>query len=300
MDERLLRELVKRAHVPTPGDSSFVSSSERNRAIETAVIHHHRLAFYYWVRWTTNNFTCSLPIENVAPDLVTVDWHDDVGCEEDCVFDELRHLVDRLEVDNVNDQSALDDAVRRRRTSENNAAAYSFLGLRSLNDGHIFPAQYLNAIRNVYVLFKQDGRQSHRMTDQFGNEHETHYVNKPGDLLQRLSLAGPHPTYLDLDVDYFFREGRGQVHGAEVMVSEENIRSLLNLRGDLMMQIKSRPLRGMTIALEPTYCGGLTGCVRALSIICDTLFDGSLLGDKVDWRKRRIPKQPGDIVKRRK
>jgi hypothetical protein len=264
------------------------------------VIHHHRLAFYYWVRWTTNDFTYSLPTENLAPDLVTVDWHDDVGCEADCVFEELRHLVERLEVDNVDDQASLDDAVRRRRTSENNVAAYSFLGLRSLNDGHIFPAQYLNAIRNVYVLYKQRGKQSHRMTDQFGNEHEIHYVNKSNDLLQRLNLAGPHPTYFDLDVDYFFRQGRGHVHGAEVMVPEKEIRSFLDLRGDVITQIVARPLRGVTIALEPTYCGGLKGCVRALSIICDTLFDGSLLGDKVDWRKQRKPKHRAAPVRRRK
>lgn len=100
MEESLLRELVKRAHVPTPGDSSFVSSPERNRAIEAAaVVHHHRLAFYYWVRWTTNGFACSLPTEHLAPDLVTVDWHDDGGCDADCVFEELCHLVERLEVD---------------------------------------------------------------------------------------------------------------------------------------------------------------------------------------------------------
>lgn len=291
MKESLLHELLKRAHIPTPGDSSFVSSPERNRAIEAAVIHHHRLAFYYWVRWTTKRFTCSLPTEDLAPDLVTVDWHDDVGCEADCVFDELRHLVDRLEVDHVDDKASLDDAVRRRRTSENNVAAYSFLGLRSLNDGHIFPAQYLNAIRNVYVLYKQRGKQSHRMTDRYGNDHETHYVNKPADLLQWLSQAGPHPTYFDLDVDYFFHQGRGHVHGAEVMVPEVEVRRLLDLRGEVMTQIMARPLRGVTIALEPTYCGGLNGCARALSVICDTLFKGSLLGDKVDWRKRPVSRR---------
>jgi hypothetical protein len=300
MDESLLSELVKRAHLPSPGDSSFLSSPDRSRAIEAAVIHHHRFAFFYWVRWTTNDFACSLPTDLLAPDLVTVDWHDDVGCEEDCVFDELRHLVERLEVDDVNDQNSLEDAVHRRRTSENNVAAYSFLGLRSLNDGHIFPAQYLNAIRNVYVLYKQRGKQSHRMTDQFGNEHETHYVNKPEDLMQKLNLSGSHPVYFDLDVDYFFRQGRGQIHGAEVMVPEEEIRRLLDLKGGMMTQIMASPLLGMTIALEPTYCGGLKGCTRALSVICETLFDGSLLGDKVDWRKRRSSNRRETPVNRSK
>ena len=69
MDDALFRKLLERPHIPTPGDSSFVSSPERNRPIEAAVIHHHRLAFYYWVRWTTKDFTSSLPTENQAPDL---------------------------------------------------------------------------------------------------------------------------------------------------------------------------------------------------------------------------------------
>lgn len=293
MDDAILHKLLDRHHVPVPGDSSFLPSlAESKRAIEVAVIHHHRLAFYYWLRWTTRDWCYSLPTGELAPDLVTVDWHDDVGGEVDCVFDELRSLISRLEVDDNEDRASLDDAVQRRQSSENNVAAYSFLGLRSLNDGHIFPGQYLNAIGNVYVLYKQSGKKNRTMTDQYGNGHETHFVNSPGDLLKHLDKASPRPTYFDLDVDYFFRQGRGKAHGAEVMVPEEEIRSLLNLKSDFMSNLFARPLRGMTMALEPTYCGGLNGCFRAMAIICETLFDGSLLGDKVDWRtsKRRSRK----------
>ena len=91
MDEALLRKLLDCPHVPRPGDSSFVSSlAERNGPIEVAVVQHHRLAFYYWLRWTTNDWSRSLRSDPLAPDLITVDWHDDVGCEADCVIDELR------------------------------------------------------------------------------------------------------------------------------------------------------------------------------------------------------------------
>lgn len=286
MDETLFRNLLGRAHVPIPGDSSFLSSfAERDRAIEVAVIHHHRLAFYYWLRWTTHDWTCSLPTEDLGPDLVTVDWHDDVGGDCDCVVDELSTLVERLEVDNVEDSVCLEDAVRRRRTTENNVAAYSFLGLRSLNDGHIFPAQYLNAIGNVYVLYKQDGKQTRKMVDQFGQSHNIVYCTNTRDLIKKLGQRAPRSTYFDLDVDYFFHEGEERVHRAEVMMHENEIRSLLDLQSGLLSHIAPRPLRGMTIALEPTYCGGLTGCFRAMSIISETLFDGSLLGDEVDWRR---------------
>jgi hypothetical protein len=178
----------------------------------------------------------------------------------------------------------LEDTVRRRRISENNVAAYSFLGLRSLNDGHIYPAQYLNAIGDVYVLYKQRGKQTLKMTDQFGQPHNIFYCTNPRDLVKKLDQGTPRPTYFDLDVDYFFKEGKGKVHGAEVMVPEGEIRTLLDLQEGLLSHIVPRPLRGMTIALEPTYCGGLTGCFRAMSIISETLFEGSLLGDSIDWR----------------
>lgn len=130
--------------------------------------------------------------------------------------------------------------------------------MRSLNDGHIYPARYLNALGNVYVHYKQRRRQSRQMTDQFGNRHETHYFTKLGDLAKKLDKS-PRPTYFNLDVDYFFKESRGKMHGAKVMVPENDIRSLLDLQDGLPAHVISRPLRGMTIALEPTYRGGLTG-----------------------------------------
>ncbi len=46
MDERLLKKLAERTSVvPRPGDSSFLMSPTANKAIEAAVIHHHRFAF---------------------------------------------------------------------------------------------------------------------------------------------------------------------------------------------------------------------------------------------------------------
>lgn len=126
-------------------------------AIEAAVIHHHRFAFYYWVRWATEGWTRSLSPERCPPDLVTIDYHDDVGSKSDCVLDELDLLVGMLEVGNVNDEQELKDAVRRRDLAERNVATYSILGLRALNDGHIFPARYINAVGDVFVLYKQRG-----------------------------------------------------------------------------------------------------------------------------------------------
>jgi hypothetical protein len=83
----------------------FLATVSKRELLAQRGGHHHRLAFYYWVH-STSDWTTSLPHDALAPDLMTVDWHDDVGCDADCVFDELRLLVDRLEVENLEDPAS--------------------------------------------------------------------------------------------------------------------------------------------------------------------------------------------------
>lgn len=287
MNENLFRKLLDHPHVPSPGDTSFVSSLDGSRnAVEVAVIHHHRFAFYYWMKWTTQRWSRSLPQNRLAPDLITIDRHNDVGGSCDCLPEELSLLVGELEVGDTEDNEKLKDAIERRRVAQNNVAAFSFLGLRALNDGHIYPAQYLNAVGNVYVLYNQGNERSSMMTDQFGHQHETHYFRSLDRLLDALQDSDNAPVYFDLDVDYFFANSKGKERGAEVMVPEKDIRALVSPNGELMSRIKEMQLQGVTLALEPTYCGGISGCFTAMSIISEELFDGSLLGHKVDWSKR--------------
>ena len=100
----------------------------------------HRIAFYYWIkckqrlmydsrtrtRWADGEFR--------PPDLITWDWHDDCGGECDHIESELKRL----------DQS-----------NEQEVAFFCWAGLRPINDGHIAPAIWLNALGNVYILQKQ-------------------------------------------------------------------------------------------------------------------------------------------------
>jgi hypothetical protein len=286
MDEQLLRKLAGRnGVVPSPGDSSFIMSpTDARRAIQIAVIHPHRFAFNYWLRWSTENWTESLPADQPAPDLVTIDYHDDVGGECDCVFDELDLLVGKLEVGSVDDEQELKDATCRRRNAERNVSLYSMLGLRGLNDGHIFPAQHLNAIGDVFVLYKQREPSERSFTDPHGNEHRTRYFNDSAELISALEENPNQSTYFDLDVDYFFEDKTG-VHGEEVMVPDVEIRQLMNPDSDLMLCILQRDFRGVTFALEPTYCGGLPGCFKAMSIVMESLLTGDLLGGSdLAWR----------------
>jgi hypothetical protein len=263
-----------------------MSPTNPGEVIEIAVAHLQRFAFNCWLRWTTDGWQKSLPTEQgAAPDLVTIDYHDDVGAESDCIFDELNLLVGKLEVDDADAPQELEDAASRRRLAENNVAAYSVLALRALNDGNILPTQHLNAIGDVFVLFKQDEPFEESFTDPFGNKHRTRYFNDPVALVSALEENPYRCTYLDLDVDYFF-EDNWDIQGMEDMVPEDEIRRLMNPESDLMSCILQRNLKGVTFALEPTYCGGLPRCFRAMSIVMESLFNGDLLGgSNLDWRQ---------------
>jgi hypothetical protein len=285
MDELLLKKLAGRTDVvPSPGDSTFVMSPTEHKAIEAAVVHHHRFAFNYWLRWTTEKWTQSLPTDQPAPDLVTIDYHDDVGGACDCVFEELDLLVGKLQIDNVDDDQEREDGIRRRDLAERNVATYSFMGLRALNDGHIFPAQHLNAVGDAFVLYKQRETTQRSFEDRYNNEHHIRYFNDPAGLIDALKEDSNRSTYFDLDVDYFF-EDKLRVQGMEEMIPAEEIRRLMNPESDLMSAILHRNLQGVTFALEPTYCGGLLGCFKAMSIVMESLFSDDLLGGSdVKWK----------------
>jgi hypothetical protein len=288
MDERLLRLLANRAYsvATSPGDVTSIDSlTNPNEAIEIAVIHLHRFAFYYWLRWSTNNWTKSLPIDRPSPDLVTIDYHNDVGAEWNCIVDELSLLVGKLEVENIKDDKSLDDAHRRRTLAESNVAAYSVLGLTPLNDGHILPAQYLNALGDVFVLYDQYEPEEDSITDLHGNQHRIRYFNDPVELVAALRENPHRETYFDLDVDYFFKHDE-DVHGEEKMIPARKIRKFMNPQSEPMASILNRNLKGITFALEPTHCGGLPGCFKAMSIVMKTLFEGDLLGGgaELEWR----------------
>lgn len=64
MDAKLLRKLADRQSVvPSPGDSTFIMSpTNPKKAFEVAVIHHHRFAFNYWLKWTADRWTEILSI----------------------------------------------------------------------------------------------------------------------------------------------------------------------------------------------------------------------------------------------
>lgn len=105
-------------YLDPPGcESSFVSLPGRDEASCTiGIVHEHRFAFYFWGLYSNDrNSRNSI--------LISVDAHDDTGVPSEVIPDDLNDL-------NIHNRTEL--------------GLFAWLRLRSLNDGHILPALYLN------------------------------------------------------------------------------------------------------------------------------------------------------------
>lgn len=272
----LLAEIMSSAAELDPPGSvvSIVDHPTRLRkAIEIAAVIEHRFAFYFWLKWAAERRRTTK--EQAAPDLLTIDWHDDVGCEDDFIPEQLTQL-------NVDDPNEL--------------AVFTWAGLHPINDGHIVPALYLDAINDVHVVLKQHegdaatGNESRHstITDRHGQLHNIHYY-RGKEISQAVTAirGSQRRILLDIDLDYFTEyDGEDFPESDEVRpISNARIRRFLH--GPLIGAALPR-LAGMTIALEPSYCGGILSSLRFLRMLNGALFEGELFGrGQLSWRPPR-------------
>ena len=239
------------------------------RAVEIGIVLQHRFAFSYWMKWHAEALRTGSPV----PNLLTVDWHDDVGGDCDFVPEVLRQLDFR---------------------DENEVSFFCWAGLRSLNDGHIAPAQYLNAVGDVYVILKQHAERramhpeyrSRSQVDLNGQVHQIHYYDRVEDFIAGHGSDPVHPLILDLDLDYFTRPDKSRERHSQHVVADRTVRRFLAPGRALMGWVFPR-LVGFTIALEPEYCGGIRNCTHILDLVSSTLCDPPLLRAGMRWRPVR-------------
>lgn len=78
MNAKLIMEVLSgiRGELRPPGGASWFEHSSRDlrRALEVAIVLEHRFAFFYWLRWHIGR-----SLHEPPPDLLTMDWHDDIG-----------------------------------------------------------------------------------------------------------------------------------------------------------------------------------------------------------------------------
>ncbi len=249
-----------------PGcESSFVSLPVHDSGCCTVgIVHEHRFAFYYWSLYS---------IDNSSPHavLISIDAHDDVGVPSEVIRDDL---------DNLNIRNRIE------------LGLFAWLRLRSLNDGHILPALYLNFFSDVYILLnsREDSaafKTSHtaqQQKDRNGRIHTVRFYQNSKELLS--DLPSDCPVFLDIDLDYFAVDNpnAGSVLGSEDLIPDADIRSTLSIDGHLLGPILSR-IVGLTIALEPEYCSGLVNSLHVLDILNQELFEGTLCTNSCEWKK---------------
>jgi hypothetical protein len=256
-----------------PGcEYSFVSIPGRDSSCCTVgIVHEHRFAFYFWGLYSIDNGN--------PPALISIDAHDDVGVPSEVIPDDLNNL-------NISNRMEL--------------GLFAWLRLRSLNDGHILPALYLDFFSDVYVLLNdredsaafKTSRTEQQQKDRNGRMHTVKFYQNSDELLY--DVPPDYPLFLDIDLDYFALDNpnAGSVLGSERLMPDAEIKSILSIDGPLFGPILNR-IVGLTIALEPKYCGGLVNSLHVLDILNQELFDGTLCTNTCEWKKSPTTKFSG-------
>lgn len=243
------------------------------RSVEVGFVMEHRFAFCYWLKWKRelrrSRYTGQMTDDDLfaPPDLVTWDWHDDCGGTVDVIEKQL------LNLDQDNDQEI---------------ALYAWAGLRPMNDGHIYPAVWLNALGNVYIVQKQHRncrRETHAVTDRYGNEHHVFYFRSLSDFAKAFERTNTGAGVIwDVDLDYFTRGRSVDDQCYTPPMSGEDIHEMLAADTAWMPLILS-DLKGITIALEPQYTGGLSISLELYRHWESALFSAPLFSKRCRWRK---------------
>lgn len=228
-----------------------------DRCLTVGLVQEHRFAFFYWLHRHHDQLVKNPKYER--PDLVTIDWHDDVGVPSDFEPELLRSL-------RINNGAEL--------------ALFCWAGLRELNDGHILPALALNAFRNVYVIQKQYLKNEPGHEDRKhifdGVEHCIYYFNTIKQFLDFTGSQRINEVVIDLDLDFFTEEL--ETDGKVKILGNRAVAEVVSPENDFMRWALPRTYQ-ITIATEPEYCGGIADSNTLLNRVNRLLFNGKLMNE---------------------
>lgn len=244
---------TENTYLPHP----YYGSSE---CIELGVFNEHRFAFYFWAKWAKEKK------ENITPDLVTFDWHQDLAYPSDI---EKRWLAS-LDISDMFEISF-----------------YSWAKLNPLNDNHIVSAAYLDLIGDVYVVCKdfRFGKRDdvEKVVDMNGKTHFIRKFDSYEKLLESVSIQDVKSLYLDVDLDYFTIDNISTNDKQRfTYMSNKEIQKIFKLEDSLMQWVIKR-LEGITIALEPEHVGNIVKSMKYFCLLERILFEGSVFDRKAKW-----------------
>lgn len=250
-----------------------------HRGLELSVFNEHRYAFYFWNRWT-QRYVYERDCINYPPNLITLDWHQD------------------LRYPNADEKKALRNLDL---TKSQDVALYSWANLGGYNDKQIMAAAYLNVIGDVYVHCRQ-GRtkdwEDEHIKDRYGNTHTVKKFKSFADLEHHLINSEVMNVYFDIDLDFFTVKNPltwGQGGEEYTYLTNTKIKEMLHVDRPLISWIFQR-IWGFTIALEPEFTGGLHKSLKYLELINKLYFEPSLfteipgnIAKSAQWRHLKSP-----------
>lgn len=264
-----------RTHFNAPGSlTTFledpVPAYRNKRAVHLGIVMEHRFAFCHWIevkQKLMGKEKITDDSEFVAPDLVTFDWHDDFGVPDDYDEEQLKQL---------------------NQSDEGEVALFAWAALRALNDGHIRPAAYLNAIGNVYIVLKQDwdsgDDRDEVVKDRYGKDHHVFFFPTPKKMVKTFHETHSHSGVIwDLDLDYLTEAEEVPDQWNTPLLSNRAIKAVLSPKSEWMQVILS-DLRAITIALEPEYTGGLAQSLHLFRQWERSFFEASVFDKHCPWK----------------
>lgn len=228
-----------------------------DRTIEKAIVMEHRFAFFFWMKWR-NRLRDESQLQQPAPTLITIDWHRDLAPPTDELKEQLLEL----------DQSNFAEISR-----------FVWARFDQTNDGHIHCATWLNLVGDV-ILLKNTGQYREDMvTDHRENEH-TVYEFRELDHFQDFVLGRSDKNiFFDIDLDYFIHGKGNRFYSDDFRrYTDDEIIQVINPQNRLLKHILPN-IDGLTIALEPGYCGGISNSCKIMDVVNSQLFD-----EQNNWR----------------
>lgn len=228
-----------------------------DRTIEKAVIMEHRFAFFFWMKWC-NRLRDDNLLEQPAPTLITIDWHRDLAPPTDTHKEQLQQL----------DQENLSDV-----------SNYVWAQFDQTNDGHILCAAWLNLVGDIILLKNTGGKMEDTFVDMNGKEHTIFEFRGYDQFDNFLLERDDQNIFFDIDLDYFIH-GKGNRYYSDDFsrYSDDEIREIIHPENPVFKHILPK-IDGVTIALEPGYCGGISNSCKIMDVVHSQLFD-----EQNDWR----------------
>ena len=94
---------------------------------------------------------------------------------------------------------------------------------------------------------------------------------------------GDNGILWDIDLDFLTRRGKVRGHKYTPLLSDHEIAQLFNPRQEWLREV-FRNLRGISIALEPKYTGGLTRSLHLFQQWEKAFFRKPLFDKECSWR----------------